>query len=422
MSARFTLEEIGEPSAQLSEFANQIESLIAPCQNRSKARKPDDQKRYEATLLAFSAALASHALMPIWAQDGIPLTFRHKAYVGSPLSVTALTDIRDSAEKAGLIAVRKGFFDKEQGGGRVTRIFPLVAAQSLAMKCDLTSAVLVDAPEVTTILNDPITTDPMPDKLVKEDAIVRRFNEQIALADIKLSTPALELAKQHAFEAGKTELNVKGYNPGRVYLTRICKGTWERGGRLYGASWQNLPQEARLGLTINGEPVVELDYRAIQPSMLYAQKGLSLDFDPYIVPGFDIPRDAGKVQFNRLVNNSGKRPVKGGLKFDKEEKKSFKNKDQFHRYLSAMKDMHEEISDFFNSDASMKLQHLDSSLALSVMNRCLDEGIVCLPVHDSFIVTETHHDQLKEIMSSEYEKIFNQKILIHCNCCNQHGI
>lgn len=422
MRARFTLEEIGEPSPQLSDFTNRIGELIAPHQNRSKARKPDDQKRYEATLLAFSAALASHALMPIWAQEGIPLTFRHKAYVGSPLSVTALTDIRDSAEKAGLIAVRKGFFDREQRDGQVTRIFPLVAAQSLAMKCGLTSAMLVDAPEVTTILNDPITTDPMPDKLVVEDAIVRRFNGQIAQADIKLTASALELAKLHASEAGQTDLNVKGYNPGRVYLTRIFKGKWERGGRLYGGSWQSLPQGVRLGLTINGEPVVELDYRAIQPSMLYAQKGLSLDFDPYIVPGFDIPRDVGKVQFNRLINNSGKRPVKGGLKFDKETQKSFTSKDQFHRYLHAMKEMHAAIADCFNSDASLKLQHLDSSLALSVMNRCLDEGIVCLPVHDSFIVAEPHHDQLKEIMSSEYENIFSQKILIHCNCCNEHRI
>ena len=360
--------------------------------------------------------------MPIWAQDGIPLKFRDGDYVGSSFSVTALRDIRNGAEKAGLISVQKGYFNKEQGGGRVTRIFPLVAAQSLAMKCDLTSAMLVAAPELTTILNDPVTTDPMPEVVAAADAIVRRFNEQIAHADIRLSASALELAKQHASEAGQTDLTVEGYNPGKVYLTRIFKGTWGRGGRLYGASWQNLPQEARLGLTINGEPVVELDYRAIQPSILYAQKGLTLDFDPYIVPGFDIPRDVGKVQFNRLINNSGRAPVKGGLVFDKETQKSFKSKDQFHRYLYAVKDMHTAISDCFNSDVSLKLQYLDSSLALSVMKRCLDEDIVCLPVHDSFIVPKSYHDRLREIMLSEYEIFFNQQIKVHCNCCNEADI
>ncbi|MFK0300301.1 hypothetical protein ACIQTU_13905 [Brevundimonas sp. NPDC090276] len=421
MSARFILKECSEPSAQICEFAKQIEGLIAPHQNRKKARKPDDQKRYDATLLAFSAALAQQALMPIWAQEGVPLTFRHKAYVGSPLSVTALADIRDSAEKAGLIAVQKGFFDKEQGDGQVTRIHPRVGAQSLAMKCDLTSAMLVHAPEITTVLNDPATDQVMPDEVASEDAIVRRFNDQVAHADIKLTASALELARQRASEAGRTELNVKGYDPGKVYLTRIFKGTWERGGRLYGGAWQNLPQEARLGLTINGEAVVELDYGAIQPSMLYAQKGLSLDFDPYIVPGFDIPREVGKVQFNRLINNSGKKPVKGGLKFDKETQKYFSNRDQFHLYIYAMKEMHTAISDFFSSDASLKLQYLDSSLALSVINRCLDEGIVCLPVHDSFIVPEPHHDRLREIMLSEYEATFNQQIVVHCNCCNVTG-
>lgn len=410
----------GQPSAQLCDFAERIGGLIAPHQKRSKARKPEDQERYDATLLAFSAVLARHALMPIWAQEGVPLTFRHKAYVGSPFSVTALADIRDSAEKAGLIAVQKGYFDKEKGGGKVTRIFPLVAAQYLAAKCGLTSAMLVDAPEVTTVLNEPTTDAPMPVEVVAEDAVVRRFNERIAQADIKLTASALELAKQRASEAGQTALRVRGYDPAKVYLTRIFKGTWERGGRLYGGSWQNLPQEARLGLTINGEGVVELDYRAIQPSMLYAQKGLPLDFDPYTVPGFDIPREVGKVQFNRLVNNSGKAPVKGGLVFDAETQKSFIDKDEFHRYIDSMKHMHEAISDSFYSDTSLKIQFIDSSLALSVINKCLDDDIVCLPVHDSFIVPIRHHDKLREIMSSEYERVFDQKIGVHCNCCSEH--
>lgn len=418
MSARFTLKERSEPSSQLCVFANRIEGLIAPHQNRKKARKPDDQERYDATLLAFSALLARHALMPIWAREGIPLSFRHTDYVGKSFSVTALKDIRDSAEKAGLISVRKGYFDKAQGGGRVTRIFPTVAAQALAVKCGLTSAMLVNPPGITTALNDPVTEEPMPDDVTAEDAIVRRFNEQIAQADIQLTPWALEQAKQRAVEAGKSELNVKGYDPGKVYLTRIFKGTWERGGRLYGACWQNLPQEARLGLTINGEPVVELDYRAIQPSILYARKGLSLDFDPYVVPGFDIPREVGKVQFNRLINNSGKVAVSGGLVFDQETQRSFNDKSEFHEYIATIKLIHDPISDCFYSDASVTLQRLDSSLALSVIDRCLDEGIACLPVHDSFIVPMTHHDRVMEIMKSEYEYRFGRAISIHCNCCN----
>lgn len=403
---------------EITEFARHLEILIFPHQERGRARKPTDQARYDATLLAFSSVLARHALMSIWAQEGIPLTFHNEAYVGSPFSVTALRDIRDSAEKAGLISVRNGYFDKVQGGGRVTRIFPTVAAQALAMKCGLTSAMLVDRPEITTVLNDPAAEEPMPDDVAAEDAIVRRFNEQIAQADIQLTPWALEQAKQRAAVAGKSDLNVKGYDPGKVYLTRIFKGTWERGGRLYGACWQNLPQEARLGLTINGEQVVELDYRAIQPSMLYARKGLSLDFDPYIVPGFDIPREVGKVQFNRLINNSGKVAVTGGLVFDQETQRAFIDKSEFHEYIAAMKLIHDPISDCFYSDISVTLQRLDSSLALSVIDRCLEEGIVCLPVHDSFIVPMTHHDRVREIMASGYEYIFGKSISIHCNCCN----
>ena len=86
--------------------------------------------------------------------------------------------------------------------------------------------------------------------------------------------------------------------------------------------------------------------------MLYARKGLSLDYDPYVVPGFDIPREVGKVQFNRLINNSGKVAVTGGLVFDQETQRSFNDKSEFHKYIAAMKLIHDPISDCFNSDIS----------------------------------------------------------------------
>jgi hypothetical protein len=63
---------------------------------------------------------------------------------------------------------------------------------------------------------------------------------------------------------------------------------FDRGGRLYSAgedSYQNLPSEERLKLTINGEPVAEVDVRASFITILYAMHKLDFEGDPYVISG-----------------------------------------------------------------------------------------------------------------------------------------
>jgi hypothetical protein len=57
---------------------------------------------------------------------------------------------------------------------------------------------------------------------------------------------------------------------------------------MFGGFWMDLPKARRLAaITISGEPVVELDFRAMMPRLLYAQVGQSYpaDEDPYAFPG-----------------------------------------------------------------------------------------------------------------------------------------
>ena len=63
---------------------------------------------------------------------------------------------------------------------------------------------------------------------------------------------------------------------------------FDRGGRFYSAgedSYQNLPTEERLKLTINGEGVAEVDVRASFMTILYAMHKLQFDGDPYVISG-----------------------------------------------------------------------------------------------------------------------------------------
>lgn len=54
------------------------------------------------------------------------------------------------------------------------------------------------------------------------------------------------------------------------YMARIFNIDWKRGGRFYGmgTSWQNIKAEARQHIMIDGEPVVELDFKTLHPAIL----------------------------------------------------------------------------------------------------------------------------------------------------------
>jgi len=65
---------------------------------------------------------------------------------------------------------------------------------------------------------------------------------------------------------------------------------WDKGGRLYSqghGNYQQMPKEARLRMTINGEPVCEIDIRASYLTIFHAWNGAHLDprQDPYQLPG-----------------------------------------------------------------------------------------------------------------------------------------
>jgi hypothetical protein len=79
------------------------------------------------------------------------------------------------------------------------------------------------------------------------------------------------------------------------------------GGRIYSAgedSYQSLASEERLKLTINGQPVAEVDVRASFITILYAMHKLNFDDDPYVVSGLgDEGRQAVKMFVAATIGN-----------------------------------------------------------------------------------------------------------------------
>jgi hypothetical protein len=96
------------------------------------------------------------------------------------------------------------------------------------------------------------------------------------LAGVKLEHPKLGVIKPGS--STRLELSNGRFadgGPAKMWMERKFTDTFEFHGRFYGW-WQNWPKSERLRLTIDGEAVIELDYAQLHPTLLYAEKGITL--------------------------------------------------------------------------------------------------------------------------------------------------
>ncbi|MBM1170099.1 hypothetical protein [Microvirga arabica] len=185
----------------------------------------------------------------------------------------------------------------------------------------------------------------------------------------------------------------------------FSRSSFTKGGRLYGY-WQNVPRTWRKKLLINGEPTVELDFVALHPAILYAQRGAPMPkgFDPYRVPGLE-RRDC-KAALNTAINAATIPETVGSLlsrwKSDDPRKWWRHRKPETEVILQAVVDHNPVIADAIGSDAGIDLMYLDSRIAIRVLKACMKANIPCLPVHDSFICPVRFEAELKAIMQAAF--------------------
>lgn len=175
-----------------------------------------------------------------------------------------------------------------------------------------------------------------------------------------------------------------------------------RGGRMYafGNSWQNIPKRDRGRIKIDDEHVVEIDYSAIHPTMLYAEAGVELPTDCYAVGSW--PRSVVKMALLTLINaqtiQSARLSLAHNVDFGPVVPGSPESMRLASRLIDEVKQAHWPIAGAFHSDAGARLMRKDSDLAVAVVTALMKQGIVALPIHDSFLVPASKRDALKQVM------------------------
>ncbi len=190
-------------------------------------------------------------------------------------------------------------------------------------------------------------------------------------------------------------------SPKSTAMHRVYNGGWTLGGRFYGSFWMNMRGEDRRHILIDGSETVEVDYDQLHARIIYAWAKKKLVGDAYVIDGFE--RKIAKRAFFIIVNARSYLAAKGAVA-ELLTEKSLDPK-LADKLITAMKERHREVDQYFHSGCGLKLQNLDSQMAEYVLRiMTIQKGIPCLPIHDSFIVPEEHADRLVKAMKVAYEK------------------
>lgn len=199
----------------------------------------------------------------------------------------------------------------------------------------------------------------------------------------------------------------------RRFPCRIFNNSsWNEGGRMYRTWWQETKSELRSKIEIEGQPTVELDYSSLLPRLIYHYE-FGVDFskqdDPYLTDDLigyaldqgrehDHYREPAKTLLIALLNAKEGGSGQVGYKI----RRCFDPEYNLEEIEQQFVQMHPQLATLFRTGIGLKMQRLDSDIAVQVLMSLMDQGILALAVHDSFLVQEQYGEQLRTAMIQAY--------------------
>jgi hypothetical protein len=187
----------------------------------------------------------------------------------------------------------------------------------------------------------------------------------------------------------------------------------ELGGRFYRGWWQGLPSIHRPHIRIDGKKTVEVDYSGMSLRIIYAlaEQDMDTEADPYDI-GLDNwqgPKDHRRKKIKQIVN-ALINDEDGVYVIPKKDLKLLKVTEDDFRLLLAQK--HPLIENELSSGIGLKTQYIDSQIAEAVMLELLEQDVVVLPVHDSFIVPAGYQSALEASMKHHFNLLTGSTAIV----------
>ena len=136
--------------------------------------------------------------------------------------------------------------------------------------------------KLLTLVKDTVDMDKVSRILRNNVLIVKDINGiPICFRKTKEIRIMIDLLKDYNNFMSKREVYCKGKKLNTDLHRSFSRGSFEFGGRFYSEAYgvQQLTKRLRKEIIIDGEETIELDFKALHPSIIYALKGIELDED-----------------------------------------------------------------------------------------------------------------------------------------------
>jgi hypothetical protein len=343
-----------------------------------------------------------------------PGGFQRTRYKRHNVGFDVFKNVIDTLEELGYLESHLGFYVKEIGIGKNSRIRANISLIELFKEHKL-APIMVErekSEEVIILKSVNILEDNSKEKFIvnyedtKQTNLMRDNLHYInALLDSRwIDLNVSDKVYEKIAEETEKKKNRSDIDFNRKLLKRVFNNnSFEDGGRFYHGWWHDIPKRFRKNITIDGKRTVEVDYSSIHFRILYAEQGIDIgDDDPYIIEGYEDRRDEIKLALNIILNAETKNKAIYAI-FNHEDsdidKKTAKD------IYKKLEEEHPKIKKYFGSGRGIKLQYKDSQIAQQVMLNLASSNIVCLPVHDSFIVRASNQIELHEEMDKAFKDI-----------------
>ena len=199
------------------------------------------------------------------------------------------------------------------------------------------------------------------------------------------------------------------------FVRRIfSRGSWDLHGRFYGGFWQQVSETLRKDIFINGNPTIEVDYKALHVTLLYAQflneqKVWPYGEDPYdlkIQLSRSVPRDIQRKRVKAIIlqaiNANSRKAAFSACRDNAKAgtpEKRLTNK-YLERLLEAFLDEHPDLRRFIATDTGIDLMRVDGDITEEIIRLMTKKGIPILTIHDSYIVERHRFADLRAVMAT----------------------
>ena len=379
-------------------------------ENRKRRRKPKDRQWLWQLGYALLADLIHHHL------DGSPgsglVVPRAKSALGKrsryypPFFTRSFPMLLTALESAGYLKQRKGVFSGAPGKSTRTTI--------------RAGAKLVEVIERHRLIFDDFAVDTAEEVIILKRA-KRDYWDQGGQIEYK-STARTDRLRAEVRELNawleNADIAFEPFAYGRpvdVRARRLFRYfgngdlNFKSGGRLFRGFWETLPKRARLlGITIEGEGVVELDYSQLNPTLAYAMVGHSPPRgDAYSLAGLEQYRDGVKRVFNALLFDSGPRKS-----FPKGENVRFAKSVKIGDVIRAIREKHPMLGPVLSTGAGFHLMYRESEIMMHVLEKLRHQNIVGLPVFDGVVVKASKAEMAEVVMGEEFKKAAGLEIQV----------